>query len=423
MNLPPREILLSLFDAAVDAARPETCLPPYLPSRPKGKTVVIGMGKSAAAMAKTVEDHWDGPLSGVVVTRYGHGVDCHSVKVLAASHPVPDQAGVDATREILSCIQGLTEDDLVLCLISGGGSALLVQPPDSVPLAEKQALTLSLLKCGATISEINAVRKQFSLVKGGRLAAACGPAKMVSLIISDVPGDDLAFIASGPTYPNDTTAEQVSAILERYHIALSTKLARALDRSQNLPPHHRAFDRVENVLIATPQMSLDAAAAQAKGMGLSPLILGDRIEGESREVAIVMAGIATQCAARRQPVEPPCVLLSGGETTVTISGNGKGGPNTEFLLSLAIALNGHDSISAIACDTDGIDGSEDNAGAVVTPDTLERARDLDLSPLAYLSANNAYCFFHSLDDLVVPGPTLTNVNDFRAILIEGDRMG
>ncbi len=418
----PEKTLLDLFQSAVEAANPTFCLPSHLPDKPKGRTIVIGFGKSAAAMAKVVEDAWGEDVEGVVVTRYGHGVACQKIKILEASHPVPDQACVEATDEILRAVQGLGKDDLVLCLISGGGSALFIMPPEGVTLADKQKLTQDLLACGATISEINTVRKHLSLVKGGRLAKACAPAKVVSLLISDVPGDDLAFIASGPTCADRTSSYEVEDILKRYKISLPDKLQEYLKspEAETLKPGDPLFERVENRLIATPQISLEAAQNKAQQQGIPSLILSDRIEGESREVAKVMAAIALQVAEKNQPISAPALLLSGGETTVSIQGKGRGGPNTEFLLSLAIILDGHPGIYALACDTDGIDGSEDNAGALIGPETLSKAKAAGLNPKSYLANNDAYSFFAVLGDLVVLGPTLTNVNDFRAIYIAGN---
>ncbi|MCP5367849.1 MAG: glycerate kinase [Hyphomicrobiales bacterium] len=420
----PKTMLRALLDAALAAADPARSLARYLPDRPAGRTVVVGFGKSAAAMARALEEAWDGPLDGVVVTRYGHAVPTRRVRVLESGHPVPDQAGIDAAREILETVSGLTADDLVICLISGGGSAILTLPPDGVALAEQQALTKDMLACGATIHEINTVRKHLSRVKGGRLAAACAPARVVSLIISDVPGDDLSVIASGPTVGDRTTAADARALLGRYGIVPSAAIAAHLasPAAESPDPGDPLFARVDNRLIATPQMSLEAAAEAARGLGLTPVVLSDRIEGESREAAKVMAAIARQVAAHGQPAAAPCVLLSGGETTVTLSAlgrdKGRGGPNTEFLLSLAVALDGHAGIHAIACDTDGVDGSEDNAGATVSPDTLARARAAGLKPQEFQDANDAWGFFHALGDLVVTGPTLTNVNDFRAVVID-----
>lgn len=415
------EFLRSLFDAAASAALPGACVPPHLPPKPKGRTVVIGAGKAAAAMARAVEEHWDGDLEGVVVTRYGHSVPTRKIEVLEANHPVPDQVGVDASRRILETVQGLSEDDLVLCLISGGGSALLTLPADGISLEDKATFTNQLLRSGATITEMNCVRKHLSAIKGGRLAMACHPAKVVSLIISDVPGDDLSSIASGATVPDPTTYADALAVIEKYGIDAPQAIMNVLKAEPDETPKtgDPRFANVENILIATPQMSLEAAAEAAEAAGYTPMILSDRIEGESRDVAQVHAAIARQVAAYGQPLKAPAVLLSGGETTVTIRGKGgRGGRNSEFLLALAVALDGHARIHAIACDTDGIDGSEDNAGAVIGPETLARGLTKGVEAKAYLANNDAYTYFQEIGDLVVSGPTLTNVNDFRAIVIE-----
>lgn len=414
-------LLDTLFKAAIGAALPDVCVAEHLPPKPKGRTVVIGAGKAAAAMARAVERNWDGELDGLVVTRYGHGVPTDRIEVVEASHPVPDQAGVEASKRILETVQGLGEDDLVLCLISGGGSALLSLPADGVTLDDKAKFTDQLLRSGATITEMNCVRKHLSAIKGGRLAMACHPAKVVSLIISDVPGDDLSSIASGATVPDPTTYDDALAVIEKYRIDAPKAIVDVLNAKpdETPKPGDVRFDHVENVLIATPQMSLEAAARAARDAGYAPMILSDRIEGESHDVAQVHAAIARQVVAHGQPLKAPAVILSGGETTVTIRGQGgRGGRNTEFLLALAVALDGHAGIHAIACDTDGIDGSEDNAGAVIGPDTLTRAEAAGLDAKAYLAGNDAYSFFDRLGALVVSGPTLTNVNDFRAIIIE-----
>ena len=422
MVKPAPELLRHLFDVATDAALPHKCIKPFLPDAPKGRTVVVGAGKAAAAMARAVEENWTGELEGIVVTRYGHSVPTQKIKVLEASHPVPDQAGLDASKRILESVQGLSEDDLVLCLISGGGSALLSLPADGITLDDKAALTDQLLRSGATITEMNCVRKHLSAIKGGRLAMACHPAKLVSLIISDVPGDDLSSIASGATVPDASTYADAREVLHKYGItppaAISDLLSAEPDETP--APGDPRFDGVENVLIATPQMSLEAAALAVTEAGYTPMILSDRIEGESRDVAEVHAAIARQVAAHGQPLKAPAVLLSGGETTVTIRGKGgRGGRNAEFLLALAVSLGGHAGIHAIACDTDGIDGSEDNAGALIGPDTLARGAAAGLDAKAYLAGNDAYTYFQGIGDLVMSGPTLTNVNDFRAIIIEG----
>ena len=415
------DFLRSLFEAAVSVALPEVCVPAHLPPRPKGRLVVVGAGKGAAAMARAVEDHYGDGVEGVVVTRYGHGVPTRFIDVLEAGHPVPDQAGVDASKRILETVSGLSEDDLVVCLISGGGSALLSLPGEGLTLQDKAQLTTALLRSGATISEINCVRKHLSAIKGGRLAVACHPARVVSLVISDVPGDDLSAIASGATVPDPTTYGDARAVLEKYAIDAPKAVRDALDRADDETPKPGdvRFERVQNILVATPQMSLEAAAKICVQAGYAPVILSDRIEGESRVVAEVLGAMARQVAAHGQPVGVPAVLLSGGETTVTIKGEGgRGGPNSEFLLALAIYLDGHAGISAIACDTDGVDGSEDNAGAIITPGTLARGHAAGASAKAHLAANDAYGYFEKTGDLVVSGPTLTNVNDFRAIVIE-----
>lgn len=385
-----RGLLLQMFETALDAARPGVCVPPSLPDPAgiKGRVVVVGAGKAAAAMAAAVESAWANQLervSGIVVTRYGHGVPTRKIEVVEAAHPIPDEAGLVAARRILAAVQGLTSDDLVIALMSGGGSALLTLPVPGVTLAEKQARTKELLRNGASIHEINAERKKLSAIKGGKLAAAALPARVLTLAISDVPGDDPATIASGPTIPG---------------------------------PDDPAFAYCTTRVIATAQGALAAAAETARAAGVTPLILGDRIEGEAREVARAMAGIALSCKHHGLPVKPPCVILSGGETTVTVQGNGRGGRNAEFLLALAVALKGACGIHALACDTDGIDGSEDNAGALMAPDTLARAAALGMDARACLVDNDAYNFFAALNDLVVTGPTRTNANDFRAILIE-----
>ena len=419
MPLQPRPFLKDLFAAAVRAADPAACLPRHLPPPPKGRTVVVGAGKAAAAMARAVEDHWAGELEGLVVTRYGHGVPCERIEVVEAAHPVPDAAGREAAARILAVLRGLTSDDLVLALISGGGSALLALPWEGVTLADKQAVNRALLKSGAAIAEMNCVRKHLSAVKGGRLAAAAYPARVVTLAISDVPGDDPAVIASGPTVADPTTCEDALAILDRYRIEAphAVRAVLASGVSETPKPGDVRLAHAEYRLIATPQGALVAAAEAARAAGVAPLILGDAIEGEAREVAKVMAGMAFACARHGVPARPPCVLLSGGETTVTVKGLGRGGRNAEFLLALAVALEGAAGIHAIAGDSDGIDGSEDNAGAVLAPDSLARARAAGLDARARLDDNDGHGFFAALGDLVVTGPTRTNVNDFRAILI------
>jgi hydroxypyruvate reductase len=416
------DLLERMFAAAIDAAMPTHCLPPHLPPPPKGRTIVVGAGKAAAAMAQTVERHWPAtsPLEGLVVTRYGHGVDrLDRIEIVEAAHPVPDDAGQRAAARMLAMVGGLTADDLVLCLMSGGASSLLALPAPGIDLAAKQAINRALLRSGANIHDMNCVRKHLSAIKGGRLAAAAAPAELLTLMISDVPGDDASVIGSGPTIPDATTSADARAILRRYAIEPPPGVAAWLaDPASETPkPGNPAFARARSIMIATPFRALEAAATIARQAGITPLILGDAIEGEAAEVARVMAGLARSCAERGHPAAPPCVLLSGGETTVTVRGKGRGGRNAEFLLALAIALDGNPRIYAVAGDTDGIDGTEDNAGARLTPDTLTRARAAGIDPVAALLDNDGYTVFSRLGDLITTGPTRTNVNDFRAILI------
>ncbi|HMR30307.1 MAG TPA: glycerate kinase [Geminicoccaceae bacterium] len=416
----PRSLLRAMLDAAIAAALPERILPPYLPEPPAGRTIVLGAGKASAEMARVVEQHWRGPLEGLVVTRYGHAVPCRNIEIVEASHPVPDAAGRDAARRILELAGKAGPDDLVLCLISGGGSALLALPAEGLTLEDKQAVNKALLASGADIHQMNVVRKHLSAIKGGRLAAAAWPADLVSLLISDVPGDQPSSIASGPTVPDPSTFADALAILARFGIdpppAVRAHLERGAEETPK-PGDPRLADNVTTI-IARPQASLEAAAEVARKAGVTPLILGDSLEGEAREMGRVMAGIARQVVTHGQPLAAPCVLLSGGETTVTVRAKGgRGGRNTEFLLGLADQLHGLPGTWAIAGDTDGIDGSEANAGAVVTPDTLERARAAGLGAAGHLARNDAWSFFDGLGDLVSTGPTLTNVNDFRAVLV------
>jgi len=415
----PRDILRRLFDAAIAAADPALCVPPHLSGDDGGRLIVIGAGKASAAMAQAVEQHWSGRLDGLVVTRYGHGVPCQRIEIVEAAHPVPDAAGESAARRILAKVQGLTENDRVLALISGGGSALLAAPAEGVRLVEKRAITAALLKSGAAIGEINCVRKHLSAIKGGRLAAAAWPASLLTLAISDVPGDDPAVIASGPTVADPTTAVDALQLLDCYAIAIPSALRARLESGalETPKPGDSRLARSEFRLIASPRQMLEAAANAARQLGITPLILGDAIEGEAREVGKVLAGMAISCGRHDFPAKKPGVLLSGGETTVTLKGEGRGGRNSEFLLGLALALDGAAGIHALAADTDGIDGSEDNAGAFVGPDTLRRARQKGLDIRAHLAANDAWGYFSTLDDLLLTGPTRTNVNDFRAILV------
>ena len=415
-------LLKDIFDVAIAVAQPTSRVPQFLPAPPRGRLIVIGAGKASAAMAKAVEDNWGGALEGIVVTRYGYAVPCQRIEILEASHPVPDANGLKAAEKILKRVSGLSADDMVLCLISGGGSALLPLPAEGLTLADKQEISQALLASGASISEMNCVRRHLSAIKGGRLAAACHPARVVNLIISDVPADGLHDIASGPTVADATTCADALAVLQRYAIKVPPAVSAMLEsgRSESLKPNDPRLPHIETHLIATPQLALEAAARLAKEAGINAYILSDAIEGEAREVGKVMAAIARQvkrCAQPAQPFKPPCVLLSGGETTVTIRGKGRGGRNVEFLLALGVALNGEDGIFAIAGDTDGVDGQEEIAGALLRPDTLARARKHGIHPLASLANNDAHGFFQALGDSVVTGPTLTNVNDFRAIFI------
>ena len=419
----PQALLKAMFSAAIEAAQPSHCVPPHLPPVPKGRLIVIGAGKASAAMAQAVERHWPGPLSGLVVTRYGYAVPCERIEIAEAAHPVPDAAGMEAARRILALVSNLSTDDTVLCLISGGGSSLLALPLDGVTLEDKQALNRALLVSGANIGEMNCVRRHLSAIKGGRLAAACYPAKVLTLAISDVPGDKLGDIASGPTVSDATTCDDALAIVRRYGIVLPDSIRAVLEsgRGESVKPGDPRLANTHTTLIATPQMALEAAAAVARAAGVTPYILGDSLEGEAREVGKVMAGMAQQVARRGQPFAAPCVLLSGGETTVTVRGKGRGGRNVEFLLALGIALDGEAGVFALAGDTDGVDGQEDIAGAVLAPDTQQRAWSLGIKPRDSLDNNDGHGFFQALGDSVITGPTLTNVNDFRAILIASSK--
>jgi glycerate 2-kinase len=415
-------LLRRMFDAAVASAQPALCVPPHLP-RPgeigDGRLVVIGAGKATAAMAQAVEAHWHGPLSGLVVTRHGYGAPCSRIEIVEAAHPVPDDAGQRAAQRLLHGVRDLRPQDVVLCLISGGGSALLPLPLPGLTLADKQAVNRAMLASGATIGEMNCVRRHLSAIKGGRLAAACHPARVVTLLMSDVPGDRPLDIASGPTVADPTTCQDALDIVRRHALALPAAAMALLEsgRGESVKPGDPRLARAELRMIATPQAALEAAAAIAAQAGCAAHILGDAIEGEARDVAKVMGGIALQVATRRQPFAPPCVLLSGGETTVTVRGQGRGGRNVEFLLSLALALDQHPGVFALAGDTDGVDGQEEIAGALLRPDTLARARALGLHPRDRLADNDAHTFFERLGDSMVTGPTRTNVNDFRALLI------
>ncbi|HDS1680027.1 TPA: glycerate kinase [Pseudomonas putida] len=418
MSVDPQKILRDLFDTAIAAAHPSQVLEPYLPADRSGRVIVIGAGKAAAAMAEVVEKSWQGEVSGLVVTRYGHGANCQKIEVVEAAHPVPDAAGLAVAKRVLERVSNLNEEDRVIFLLSGGGSALLALPAEGLTLADKQQINKALLKSGATIGEMNCVRKHLSAIKGGRLAKACWPATVYTYAISDVPGDLATVIASGPTVADPSTSADALAILKRYNIEAPKAVIDWLNNpaSETVKADDPALARSHFQLIAKPQQSLEAAAVKARQAGFSPLILGD-LEGESREVAKVHAGITRQIVQHGQPLKAPCVILSGGETTVTVRGNGRGGRNAEFLLSLTESLKGLPGVYALAGDTDGIDGSEENAGAFMTPSSYARAEALGLSASDELDNNNGYGYFAALDALIVTEPTRTNVNDFRAILI------
>ena len=381
--------------------------------------IVVGAGKASAAMARAVEEHCSGELSGLVVTQYGYAVPCRQIEIVEAAHPVADEAGLNAARRMLESVRNLTPDDLVLCLISGGGSALLPLPLEGLELADEQALGRALLKSGASIGDMNCVRRHLSAIKGGRLAAACHPARVLSLLMSDVPGDRALDIASGPTVGDPTTCGDALGIVRRLGIALPRNVLEALEsgRGESIKPDDPRLSRASARIVAAPQLALEAAAQVARSAGITPHILGDAIEGEAREVGKVLGAMALQVAQRRQPFAPPCVLLSGGETTVTVRGAGRGGRNVEFLLALALSLDGRPRVHVLAGDTDGVDGQEQIAGAYLAPDTLARAQALKLDAREMLEDNDAHSFFSALGDSVVTGPTLTNVNDFRAILV------
>jgi hydroxypyruvate reductase len=421
MKLNAASLMRQMFKAAIASAQPQLCVPPHLPSpsEVKGRLIVIGAGKASAAMARAVEDHWTGPLSGLVVTRYGYKVPCDRIEIVEAAHPVPDQAGLDAAHRMLQLFQGLSADDVVLCLISGGGSSLLPLPLPGISLQDKQQVNRALLTSGASISEMNTVRRHLSAIKGGRLAAACHPARVINLLLSDVPGDRPVDIASGPTVADPSTCQDAIDIVQRYGIVLPSHVLGLLTSGagESVKPSDPRLARLETRMIAAPQQSLEAAAELARRHGYTPFILGDAIEGEARDVGKVLAAIALQAAEKGQPFAGPCALLSGGETTVTLRGKGRGGRNVECLLSFAIATQGHPGIHALMGDTDGVDGIEEIAGAVMGPHTLSTAFAKGLSPRANLDANDGHGFFQALGDSVITGPTLTNVNDFRVILI------
>lgn len=416
-EIKPREFLHGLFERALDAAQPGHHLAGYLPPPPRGRTIVVGAGKASAGMAEALEAVRGDGITGAIAVPAGTACDCRVIECIESSHPVPDERSVAAARRMRELVENLGADDQVIALVSGGGSSLLCDPVEGLSLEDKQALTGTLLKSGATIREINCVRQAVSRIKGGRLAMLAAPAPVHTLLVSDVPGDDPATIASGPTVASPFRPGDAAAVLERYGIAVPDALRRA-ERENPLPSADMLGDRCRHALVCSPIRSLEAAAAAAREQGITPLILGDGLEGEAADMGTMHAGIAQSAARRGHPLPAPAVLLSGGESTVTIDGPaGRGGRNTEFILSLAAALAGHPDIHAIACDTDGIDGSERNAGAIIAPDTLNRARAAGLDPLDHLARHDAYSLFEAIDDLVITGPTGTNVNDFRAVLI------
>jgi hydroxypyruvate reductase len=418
----PKDFLLNLYESCLNPIRGEKVVTAYLPKPPKGRTIVVGAGKAAAAMAQAVEAHYAGTIdAGLVVTRHGHSMPLQKIKLIEADHPVPGKAGQKAAEEILNLVSRLEPNDLLLCLFSGGGSALLTLPAPGIKLSDLKKVNEALLKERATIHEINCVRKHLSAISGGRLARAANGARVVSLIISDVPDDDLSVIASGPTVGDPTTFADALEVLERYNISTPPPILAFLKeaRGETIKPGDPIFKRVTNILIATPQDALEAAAAYARHQLVTPYILGNSIEGEAHDVALVMAGITKQVLNFNQPFSAPCVILSGGETTVTVKGKGKGGRNTEFLLYFLIAMKGNPYVYAISCDTDGTDGTENNTGAIMLPQMYEEAKTFDATPMEYASNNDSYSFFKRCNGLVVTGPTRTNVNDFRAIYIRG----
>jgi glycerate 2-kinase len=414
MTIDPQEFLLSVFHAAVKEAQPKLCLPYFFPARPKGKIVVIGAGKASAAMAAVAEDHYASEIGGLVITRFGYAVECGKIEIIEAGHPIPDIYGYNATLKMLKVLAGLSKNDLVLCLLSGGGSSLLTFPAEGLSLEDKQHINEILIRSGATINEINIIRKHLSQVKGGRLAQVCMPAELVTLVISDVVGDDLSAIASGPTVPDPSTYADALMVVKKYGLELpiSAMLILQAGRDETPKPGNRNFHNNTIKVIANSDISLTAAAKVAEEAGVKPIMLGNYFEGEARDFGRKMAKVVAGHMKKA-----PCILLSGGELTVKVKGSGKGGPNTEFLVALAMELKGVKRVFSIACDTDGTDGSSDNAGAMITPDTLRRAEKLGLDPADTLNRNDAYNFFCALGDLIISGPTYTNVNDFRAIMI------
>jgi len=415
----PSTVLKEMFDAAVGAANPMVCVPPHLPKAPSGRTIVLGAGKASAMMAKAVEEHWTGNISGCVVTRYNYAVSCTRIEIIEASHPVPDAASANAAQRILKLANDLKADDLCIALISGGASSLLSYPSKGLTLKDKQKINHQLLRSGATINEINIVRKHLSAIKGGRLAEAIFPASLRTILISDVPGDDPATIGSGPTVPDDTTFSDAREVLKKYEIIPPKAILNHLIQSNHETPkkQSRVFQNTEVRFAGLPITSLEAAARCAVSYGFTPHLLGDTLQGEARDLAKIHANLGLNIKKRKHKMTPPCAILSGGEATVTIKGAGRGGPNTEYSLAMAIALNGASNIYGITCDTDGIDGTENNAGSIITPETLQKAKSLNLDPARFLEDNNSYTFFKKLDDLIDCGPTYTNVNDFRVLLI------
>ena len=407
----PREFLEELFHSAISATLPENCLPKWLPSKPKGRIIIIGAGKAAANMAKIIEKKWGGPLEGVVIVPYGYSESCKWVKIIEASHPMPDEAAVEATTKLINAVSSLNKSDTIICLISGGGSSLMCLPVDGVSLEEKQKITSNLLKSGAAIHEINCVRKKLSAIKGGKLANICNPASVITLIISDIPGNDISMVASGPTVSDESTGNEALEILDRYKIKISQKIRAIIKRSKPIN-----VDKSDVRVLATSDDALIAASNFAVKHNIVPYSLGD-LSRDARVLGIEHADLAIQIKLGNGPVLPPCVIISGGETTVEVRGNGRGGRNGEYALSLALELNGQNDIRALACDTDGIDGSGNNAGCFISPSTLVRAETLGINAEDMLNQNNSFNFFNTIDDLIITGPTKTNVNDFRAILI------
>lgn len=418
-EIDPKTFLAAIFNAAVAAADPQRTIRDHLPATPKGRTIVIGAGKGSAQMAAAFEKVWDGPIEGLVVTRYGYGATCQRIEIIEAAHPVPDAAGLEASRRLLEKVQGLTADDLVVALISGGGSALLPAPAEGLTLADEIAVNETLLASGAPIAAMNTIRKHVSTIKGGRLAAAAYPAKVVSLVVSDIPGDNPALVASGPTVPDSGSREDALASIAAYDMKLPAAVMAHINSPAADAPRadDPRFSRNEVHLIASAGVSLEAAAAEARRHGIEAAILSDSIEGEAREVGGVHAAIAREVATRNRPFPKPVLILSGGETTVTVRAKGKGGRNTEFLLAFAIGISGMEGAHALAADTDGIDGSQDSAGAFADGSTVSRMRAVGVDAKAMLAGNNAWTAFNAIGDLFVPGPTGTNVNDLRAILI------